>query len=354
MRSDVLNKDASFLLIDIQLAAPIDAAAWNAFVSQHPGALPAHQFVWRDFIAQTFGLEPIYWMAREGGQVVGVAPFFLRNHLGLGRRLTSIPYLNTGGLLTTSDAARDALWNAIQRWATAHNVDRIELRSRKSPLPGFALRAGRSVSIIPLPSSEDEAWDNLRSSARNRIRKAQGAGLTARHGFAFLDGFYAAYVENMRVLGAPPLAKKWFANLRDTLNPHLIALEYEGDIVVGMILLNFRDGTENNWTGSTLAARTLYCNDLLYWEAIRWAVGQNLRWLDLGRSEAGGGHEKFKEKFGAVSQPLPYQEVHFQDGKWTAATGEPEGLYRAFTSVWKRLPMPIHRRLGPYFSRQIY
>ena len=325
-------------------------------MEQHPDALPAHQFAWRGFIAQTFDLEPVYWIAREGSQVAGIAPFFMRNHIGLGRRLTSVPYLNTGGILTTSDTVRDAMWAVIQKDAAARGVDSIELRSRTSPLPGFALREGRSVSVIPLPASEDEAWDNLRSSARNRIRKAQTAGLVARHGFDYLEGFYAAYVENMRVLGAPPLAKKWFANLRDfpALKPHLITLEHSGDIVAGMLLLNFRDGTENNWTGSTLAARAIYSNDLLYWVAIRWAISQNLRWLDLGRSEAGGGHEKFKEKFGAVSQLLPYQEVHFQDGKWTAVTEEPEGLYRAFTSVWKRLPMPIHRALGPYFSRQIY
>jgi predicted N-acyltransferase len=196
----------------------------------------------------------------------------------------------------------------------------------------------------------------MKSVARNRIRKAQNAGLTVQHGFDFLDGFYAAYVENMRVLGAPPLTRKWFANLMDfpALKPHFITLAHEGKTVAGMVLLVFKDGTENNWTGSTLAARTLYGNDLLYWEAMRWATEQNLRWLDLGRSEAGGSHEKFKEKFGAVSQSLPYQEIQRHGDEWSAATSEPEGLYRAFTSVWKRLPMPIHRAVGPYFSRQIY
>jgi FemAB-related protein (PEP-CTERM system-associated) len=343
-------------LIDIQLAQATDAAAWDAFVQSHAAAQLAHQVVWRDFIPQTFNLQAIYWIARDGDQVVGLAPFFLRNHLGLGRRLTSIPYINTGGLLTASDAVRDAMWDAILKWASAQKIDSIELRNRESYLPAYEIRSGRSVSVIPLPSSEDEAWSSMKSVARNRIRKAQQAELTVQHGFDFVDGFYAAYVENMRVLGAPPLAKKWFANLMDfpALKPHLITLAKNGETVAGMVLLIFKDGTENNWTGSTLAARSLYCNDLLYWEAMRWAIGKNLGWLDLGRSEAGGTHEKFKEKFGAVSTLLSYQEIHREGDTWTGITSEPEGLYHAFTSVWKRLPMPIHRAFGPYFSRQIY
>jgi hypothetical protein len=237
-------------------------------------------------------------------------------------------------------------------------VDSIELRNRYTPLPTFPLRAGRSASIIPLPDSEAAAWAQLRSTARNRIRKAQAAGLQVHLGFAHLSEFEAAYAENMQHLGAPILPRRFFMGLAEHLQlgpaSELITLRHQGRTLAGMVLMAFRDGAENGWTASTLVGRELYCNDLLYWEAIRWSLGRGLKWLDLGRSEAGGSHEKFKEKFGAQSLALPYQELARRGKTWEGVAQEPAGLYRAFSAVWRRLPPPIAKALGPYVSRQVY
>ena len=267
-----------------------------------------------------------------------------------------MPYLNTGGILVDSTAIRDALWQEISVWAAENGVSSIELRNRHDPLPDFSIRTGRSASIIPLPDSEQQAWDNMKSTARNRIRKAENAGLQIQHGFEHFEGFWRAYAENMKLLGAPVLARKWFLNMADTpaMGAHLITVAQHGKILGGMVLLRFKDGEENGWTASTVAARALYCNDLLYHAAIQRGVSQGLKWLDLGRSQSGGGHERFKEKFGAETIALPYQELHYSDSGWKAATEEPERLYRAFNAVWTRIPLALSTRLGSYVSRQIY
>lgn len=343
-------------MVAVRLASSLDHARWDVYVQAHPQALLAHQFAWFSLLAEVFRIEPVYWLAEEADQVVGLAPFFVRRHVGLGTRLCSMPYLNTGGLLASSPSGRDALWNAVQDWAAQKRVGSIELRSRYEPLPNFAPREGRTASIISLPPSEDAAWDQMRSVARNRIRKAQKAGLTLQHGFRNFDGFWRAYGENMRALGAPVLPRRFFLALAEqpTLKPHLITVQHQGETVAGMVLLGFKDGMENGWTASTLAARALYCNDLLYWEAMRWGVAHGRRWLDLGRSQAGGGHEHFKEKFGAQTIRLPYQELRRTPTGWQAVTAEPRGLYTAFAALWKRLPLPLATRLGPYVSRQVY
>jgi FemAB-related protein (PEP-CTERM system-associated) len=343
-------------MINVRRASPNDRAAWDTFVRQHPQSQLAHSYTWHDYLSQTMQIEPVYWLAKQDHKVVGIAPFFLRNHIGLGKRLTSVPYLNTGGILADSPEIRNVLWQNISAWAADNKVDSVELRNRHDMIPNYEARQGRTASIIDLPTSEDLAWSNMKSSARNRIRKAEESGLTAQHGFEYFDGFWRAYAENMRLLGAPVLPKKWFLQMTDSpdLGAHLITLRYQGGIVAGMVLLDFKDGTENGWTSSTVAARSLYCNDLLYWEAMRWAVGRGLKWLDLGRSQAGGGHERFKEKFGARTISLPYQEIHHGAAGWESVTTEPEALYHVFMSVWKRLPLPLSTAIGPYFSRQIY
>lgn len=344
------------MTIRVQQAAFADQARWDLYVAQHPQALLAHQFAWFGLLQKTFRIRPVYWIAENAGKVVGIAPFFQRYHPGLGRRLTSVPYLNTGGILADNPESRDSLWEGISIWAAKNRVDTIELRSRNDPLPQFAIREGRSVSVIRLPETETQAWDSLRSSARNRIRKAENADFRVRHGLDDLHYFWPVYAENMHLLGAPVLTRNFFHNLArtETLQPHLIALEQQGKIVAGMVLTVFKDGAENGWTSSTKAARSAYANDLLYWEAVRWAVSRGLRWLDLGRSESGGGHERFKEKFNAVSTALPYQEIHRQGNHWQAVSEEPERLYTVFRTLWKKLPVPLATRIGPYVSRQIY
>jgi FemAB-related protein (PEP-CTERM system-associated) len=312
--------------------------------------------VWRHFIAKTLKIRPVYWLAEKGGRVLGIAPFFLRRHVGLGARLTSVPYLNTGGILAEDTEMALALLERVQTWAQVQGVGVLELRNRYQPLGDYAPRQGRTVSIIPLAGDEKSAWEGMKAVARNRIRKAESAGLEIRHGFDNLEAFWPAYADNMHLLGAPVLAKGWFQALGQTpeLKPHLITLFHAGRPVGGMVLLGWRDRAENGWTASTRAARSLYTNDLLYWAAMRWALERGYRWLDLGRSQAGGGHERFKEKFGAQTRPLPYQELRYHNGAWVGQTEEPSALYAAFTSVWTRLPLPLATRLGPYVSRQIY
>ncbi len=343
-------------MVRIQLADDSTRLAWEAYVAHSSQAQIGHQFIWRGVLSEVFGIQPYYWIAVAGDRLMGVAPFFLRRHLGLGARLTSVPYLNTGGILADDAATQKALWEHICGWGVQHKIDSIEMRFREQPLPGIPVRVGRSVSIIPLPTTHQAAWDQMRSTARNRIRKAEKSGLQIAHGFGGLDGFWGAYADNMRFLGAPVLPYRFFERLATTpaLGAHLITVVNNRHALGGMILLRFVLGAENGWTAARIAARDQYVNDLLYWHAIQWAIDQGLAWLDLGRSEAGGGHERFKEKFGAQSVALPYQELERAATDWQARTQEPEALYKAFRSVWRRLPVPLATQLGPYVSRQVY
>jgi serine/alanine adding enzyme len=350
------RKEAEVLLITVRPVSPNDSIQWDSYVALHPKALLAHRFYWKAFLEQTMKLQTRYWLAEDGQEIKGIAPFALRKHLGLGNRLTSLPYLNTGGILADTPEISEAIWQAISSWAQANSINTIELRSRHESLSAFSVRVGRSASIIPIPSIEGAAWTALRSTARNRIRKAENNGLEVRHGFEYFDGFWQAYAENMKLLGAPALSRRFFLSLAEhpETGAHLITLWQGKKIAAGMVLLKFKDGAENGWTSSTVAARDLYANDLLYWTAIRWAVSEGLKWLDLGRSQADSSLQKFKEKFGAETIQLPYQEIQHGAEGWASVTSEPEALYHAFQTVWTRLPLSISKRLGPYFSRQIY
>lgn len=342
------------MALTYRLADINDREIWNHYVINHNEATLGHQFEWWLQVNKAMRLRTFYWMMLQNEQLVGVAPFVLRNHLGLGKRLVSIPYVNNGGILADSPALASEFLSHILNWATSIKVDSIELRNRYVAIEGYAVREGRSTSVVHLPGDEDVAWKMLKSTARNRVRAAQKNDLHVQHGWQHLDRFWQIYAENMKILGAPALSKRWFLALPHHLDTHLLTI-WQGNVMVsGMVFVNHKDGTEDIWVGTSHYGRSLSATDLLYWEAIRWAISQGHTWLDFGRSEAGGGHERFKKKFGAEALVLPYQELHRRGDVWEAKIEEPEWLYQIFFAVWSRLPRFLIDRIGPYFSRQLY
>gem|GEM_PF-3768983 len=341
-------------MLIIRQASVADEFRWNAYIEQHPDSMLGHQFVWFSTFQAIFHIQPYYWIAESDGNVVGVAPFFKRSHIGLGTRLTSMPYLNTGGILANSETVQHKIWSTIQLWAQTHNIKTIELRNRDTSLIDYEIREGRTVSVIDIPDTYDAALKLLKSSARRNVKKAQKANLKFLSGFQYLESFWQVYAENMQFLGAPVLPFEFFDILGQQTQSHLHVVENAGEVVAGMVLMDFKDGTENGWVASKISARDLAANDFLYWSVMEWCVDNQKKWFDLGRSEKDGGHQRFKEKFGAKSLDLPYQEIEYADNQWRAVSEEPTALYDMFRTVWRKLPPPLAKRVGGYFSRQIY
>src|SRR5215467_13246873 len=88
----------------IATASESDRAAWDAYVAAHPEAVGYHEWVWRDVFARSFGHRPIYLIARgQDGAVRGVLPLVDIKSLLFGRTLTSLPFVNYGGVLADDD-----------------------------------------------------------------------------------------------------------------------------------------------------------------------------------------------------------------------------------------------------------
>ena len=88
----------------IEVTDDIAANEWNEFVHQHPQATGYHLWEWRDVFQSALGHPTHYLAAREGGRVTGVLPLTeVRSRL-FGRALSSLPYVNYGGVLAADDA----------------------------------------------------------------------------------------------------------------------------------------------------------------------------------------------------------------------------------------------------------
>ncbi len=106
------------------------------------------------------------------------------------------------------------------------------------------------------------------------------------------------------------------------------------------------------YAGDKPSARDLAANDFKYWELMRQACERGLRVLDYGRSKRGTGSFDLKKNWSFEPMPLAYEYLLLR--RDTIPQNNPANpKYRAFIALWRRLPLPLANRLGPYIVRRL-
>jgi FemAB-related protein (PEP-CTERM system-associated) len=336
----------------IVVASDADAARWDLFVSSHPGATGYHLWAWRRVFARAFGHEPIYVMALSKGEIVGLLPLVHIKSVVFGRTLTSLPFLNYGGVVAESDVVAAQLVDEAAGIARSRRCHHVELRHVTRRLPQLPCRQHKVTMRLALQGG---MWDRLDRKVRNQIRKAQKSGLIAEHGGAeFLRDFYGVFARNMRDLGTPVYSSRFFEEVleafADRTRIHVVRLNGR-PIAAGLAFLSGRL-IEVPWASSIRDHNHLCPNHLLYWDVIEAAVEQRCNVLDFGRSTPGEGTFKFKEQWGARPVPLHW-EYRVMNGGTLPDISPTNAKYRLAIELWKRLPLSLATRLGPPIVRGI-
>jgi hypothetical protein len=159
----------------------------------------------------------------------------------------------------------------------------------------------------------------------------------------------------MRELGSPVHALRFFRAAARHFGPRLrVCLALDGGRAVGG-LVAIRNGARVGvpWA-STLSAENARCpNNLLYWEALRFAVASRAGCFDFGRSAPGSGTHRFKRGWGARERPLAWRRLDASGRPVTLRPPDASPLLRGLSRVWRRLPPPVCDRLGPLLRPHI-
>jgi FemAB-related protein (PEP-CTERM system-associated) len=330
----------------------MDAPQWDAYVDAQPDATGYHSWGWQRVFKNAFGHESIYLMARDKGRVVGVLPLVHIKSALFGQSLTSMAFLNYGGVVADSDAAADSLVAAAGAVASRLGCGHVELRHLAKRFPGRPCRQHKVTMLLPLAAG---MWERLDRKVRNQVRKAQKSELTvARGGTELLPEFYAVFARNMRDLGTPVYSPRLFeqvvAEFPNRAHVHVVRLGTQP--VAAGLTFRSRGTIEVPWASSVRDFNSLCPNHLLYWSVIESALEHGCDTLDFGRSTPGEGTFKFKEQWGATPVPLHWEYV-VTDGAAMPeiAAGNPK--FKLMVEAWKKLPLPVARFVGPHIVRGI-
>jgi FemAB-related protein (PEP-CTERM system-associated) len=329
---------------------------WNAFVEACPRASFYHRAEWRDINERELGHRTCYLAARAGGRLVGVFPIVQVKSRLFGNIACSMPFVNYGGPAGVDDATESALLEVAATVADDWNVDFLEIRSNRQLGDQYQCSSHKVSMTVELDPDPDKVFNAFKSDHRKDIRRAYKNGYTARFGtFELFDEFFDILCESWRDLGTPIYSKSYLRSVVTTFPTSTrIGIVYAGDgTPAACAFMGHQAGTvEGMWLGTRAQYRRQLVGYVLYWELIKDACVQGHRRFHLGRSTADSGSEQFKRKWNASPTQL-YWHYLLRGRSAMPQLNVTNRKYHLAMATWRRLPVHVTQRIGPFIARCI-
>lgn len=339
------------------LADPGEARRLEGFVAEHPDATPFHRPAWLRAVERGTGNRALALFAERRGELVAYLPLNEVHSPLFGRVLVSSGFAVGGGVLAASDKDGRALFDALEELAARRTCPAIELRGGVVPRarPGWISRSDSHCGFVrPLAGDAEAELLAIPRKQRAEVRKglAEDLAVTVSTGAAERAAHYAVYAESVRNLGTPVFPRRLFDEVLDAFaaDADILTVWHRGDPVAAVLSLYHRGAVMPYWGGGVHAARRLRANDRMYFELMLHARRRGCEAFDFGRSKTASGAYDFKRNWGFEPEPLGY-------ASWTAPGSAPRDAdptsarHAARIALWKRLPLPLANRLGPWIAR---
>ncbi len=328
---------------------------WDQFVKQHPQGSPFHLTAWKHAIEDTFRYHSHYLAAVDsGGAVHGVLPLFLVSNALIGKALISTPFAVYGGILSTSEEARDLLRDAAAALGRSQEVEYVELRNAwPEQYAGFA-PVLRYVTFTQEISPDAEAiLESIPRKTRYMVRKALKHSYLARR-TSDIGAFFDLYSRNLQRLGTPCFLKKHFLNLQKYFQDDVEVREVvlDGKVVAAVMSFFFRDQLLPYYGAADPALNAFAPSNYMYYELMEWGGKNGFRLFDFGRSKVESGSFDFKAHWGMQTRQLPYEMLLLKRQELPDFTPK-NPRFQFAIRVWQRLPLPVTRLLGPALIRLV-
>lgn len=336
---------------------PSSPRDWDSFVESRENSTLGHAAAWPVVLQRAYGLSPCCIRAvRTDGSTSGVLALVRFRSLRGERSLISLPYLDASGVLACDKEAEDSLLEAALAETERQAGQALELRQSHRITSGDEAASTHRLNLcLALENDEDAQWKALPAKVRNQTRKAIRDGVTLHEATTevLLEEFYRVFCVNMRDLGSPVHARRFFAAASETFGKRLrfVVAEREGRPIAGLVAIHYAGKVTVPWA-STLRSERSHCpNNLIYWEAIRWATSLGARAFDFGRSPEGSGTYRFKRGWKAEPTPLAWTRFTPAGEILPLHSAGESSLLRRMSRLWTHAPVPLTTLVGPSIRR---
>ncbi len=330
------------------------ASRWDMFVDHCSEATFFHRSAWQKIITDVFRHHAYFLYAEDEIGIRGILPLAHVKSRLFGNALVALPFAVYGGIAAVDGEAVAVLENAARELASSLGVDHLEFRNvapRHPEWPTQDLYVTFRKPILP------ELEDNMLAIPRKQramVRKGiknELISMVDRN----TDRFFALYADNVHRHGTPAMPKKYFDTLLQVFGEDCEILTVsapDGRPLSSVLSFYFRDEILPYYAGDDESARHLAANDFKYWELMRRACERGIKVFDYGRSKRGTGSFAFKKNWGFEPQSLHYEYCLYKSD--TIPQNNPNNpKYKFFIAAWRRMPISVANRLGPYIVRNL-
>lgn len=335
---------------------PAMAPAWDDFVRACPQGTFFHLSGWKAVIEDGFRQPCPFLYAERDGAIRGVLPLVHVKSPLFGNRLVSTGWCVAGGTAVDEPGAAAALDRAALQLLDGLAADYIEIRDPANPHDDSAWirREGLYATFEgPIPADEEANLKAIPRKQRAVVRKALDSDL-ADTVDAEPEDFYRLYALSMRNLGTPVFSLDYIRALKRVFGAacDIVTVRRDGRPLSSVLNFTFRGRVLPYYTGADPAARSMGAADLMYFRVMRRAAARGCDTFDFGRSKVGTGPYSFKKNWGFQPRPVIH-EFRCKPGRGLPDLNPNNPKYKLMIEAWKRLPLPLANRLGPWLGRQV-
>jgi len=336
-----------------------DQKMWDAYVLSHPEATLAHASQWKWIIEKTYGHKSFHAMAVDRGEVVGLVPLIGIKSLFFGKSLSSMPFLDYGGILASDEEVFQFLLGYVRKILKTEKLNFSEMRSL--PEKGQQYSQWKSweqkvTFLLNLDENSEIVWKSFNAKVRNQVRKSEKSGIVVRFaGKERLPDFYSVFAQNMRFLGSPVHSRTFFENILDEFRgqAELALASLNDEVIGGAVVLYFKDTALVPWASSLRKYIKNCPNNGIYWSIIKKCCENGYKTFDFGRSSIGEGTYRFKKSWNGEIHPLHW--YFYSNDKNFNLPGNLNGKnqYSHFIKIWQKTPLKITEVLGPFIRKNV-
>ena len=295
----------------------IDKERWSDFVYAHPNGNIFQTPEMYEVYKSVKNYEPLFFaVINDKGDLIGIMLAAIQKEFSGVLGIVSSRSIIVGGPLVKDDNSvalatilssyntvikRKAIYSQFRNMWDWGNIRQIFTQN------DFKYEEHLNF-LINLSKSEEELWNNLNSTRRNRIRRAQKAGTTViqknnindlRESYAILETVY-----KRTKLPLPNIS--FFENILKysdgkSIGLKLFCAEHDNKIIGCMFTLIYKNTIFGSYSGSYSEFLNKYPNDLIPWKIFLWGKANGYTLFDFGgagKPDKFYGVREFKKKFG--------------------------------------------------------
>jgi FemAB-related protein (PEP-CTERM system-associated) len=330
-----------------------DRGDWDRFVLSHPHGSPFHLIAWKKTVEESYPYKSVYLLTRDGNGIRSVLPLFLVKNMVAGKALISTPFGVYGGILAGDDGSRRALYEYASELGREWKVDYIEFRNAFAEQSVGAPNISRYVTFTqPVQPGEAALLESLPKKTRNLVRKALKTPFSMRYGVRDAGRLDDLMARNMRRLGTPMFPRRYFERLLANFGEMADIREVwlEGKPVAASLNFYYQGAMHTYHAAADQSLNALAPNTFMYFDHLRWAGQNGCGVFDFGRSKKGTGVFEFKRHWNTTMRELPY-EVLLVNRKELPNFSPANPRFDLAIRIWRKLPLPVTRVLGPRLIR---